>query len=454
MSSRGDPAASSAFTDGSSAFSAVLAAAAAATSNSQAMAHLLCSPILPQPPSGTPSHLHTSFEAFGASTTLAITRERFTKAGVGLRQAVIACLDMLVYSFETGSRHCVAAKNMGRRTFQQPRTSSSQSKHGWLHLQADIMRECLAIAEALPSYPHAIAAAFRLVGCLNSLSTIVSEARRRALLDEQHMLRNYLQRTIALFHQRYHFDPVYLARASDDSLPRPLCSAEPRVVGRDALVVAGALDSLLVGIQLCTFPGDQTPIPSEQSTAVDASSTHPLFLHNPSAQIQGELPPPLAAHETVCFVATLTNLFPFALVLTELCLVGEVAASGDSDSSTGTLNFNAERTQCTVPANSRGQVLLRATPGVPGRLRVAGVKATLFQHLLVTCLLGEESEVDASQRLKERPLQQRLDAERNSMLDLDKKHTNDTKSARLTAMNSGYSLSTSVVPSLPKLSVL
>ncbi|KAJ2469072.1 hypothetical protein GGI02_003508, partial [Coemansia sp. RSA 2322] len=235
MSSRGDPAASSAFTDGSSAFSAVLAAAAAATSNSQAMAHLLCSPILPQPPSGTPSHLHTSFEAFGASTTLAITRERFTKAGVGLRQAVIACLDMLVYSFETGSRHCVAAKNMGRRTFQQPRTSSSQSKHGWLHLQADIMRECLAIAEALPSYPHAIAAAFRLVGCLNSLSTIVSEARRRALLDEQHMLRNYLQRTIALFHQRYHFDPVYLARASDDSLPRPLCSAEPRVVGRDAL---------------------------------------------------------------------------------------------------------------------------------------------------------------------------------------------------------------------------
>ncbi|KAJ1990129.1 hypothetical protein GGI04_006016, partial [Coemansia thaxteri] len=71
-----------------------------------------------------------------------------------------------------------------------------------------------------------------------------------------------------------------------------------------------------------------------------------------------------------------------------------------------------------------------------------------------TCLLGEESEVDASQRLKERPLQQRLDAERNSMLDLDKKHTNDTKSARLTAMNSGYSLSTSVVPSLPKLSVL
>ncbi|KAJ2824823.1 hypothetical protein GGI24_003315, partial [Coemansia furcata] len=454
MSSRSELAASSAFVDGSSAFAAVSAAAAAASSNSQAM-HSLHTPQF-QSPAGTPSHTRTAFDVYGASDSPAVTREWFTKAKVSLRQAVIACLDALVFTFETGSaRHNEAAVS-GDKSRQWGRyLSGDKFKHGWLHLQADIMRECLSIAEALPSYPHAIAAAFRLVGCLNSLSTIVSEAHRRTLLGEQHMLRNYLQRTISLFHQRYHFDPVYLAHGTE-SLPEPLCVAVPRVVGRDALVFGGALDSLLVGIQLCMFPGDHTPISVGQPTTLATESqTRSLFLHNPSAaQVQGEVPPPLVVHEKAYVVATLLNPFPFALQLTDIRVVSKVA---EPVSSTGDAladgQITATTTRCTVPANGQGQVLLEMTPGAAGKLQIAGIKATVFQHLSIVCLLSEENEVEAGLRLKERPLQQRLEAERSSLLGFDRPLLNGS-SVRLTHMNARCALNTSVVPALPNLSVV
>ncbi|KAJ2883031.1 hypothetical protein H4R27_003048 [Coemansia aciculifera] len=456
MSARSELAASSAFVDGSSAFAAVSAAAAAASSNSQAM-HSLHTPQF-QSPAGTPSHVRTTFDVYGASDSPAVTREWFTKAKVSLRQAVIACLDALVFTFETGSARHNEASGSSDRSRQWLRASrNGRFNHGWLHLQADIMRECLSIAEALPSYPHAIAAAFRLVGCLNSLSTIVPEAHRRALLGEQHMLRNYLQRTIALFHQRYHFDPIYLKRGAESlSLPEPLCVAVPRVVGRDALVLGGALDPLLVGIQLCMFPGDHTPISVGQLAALATESqARSLFLHNPSAALtQGEVPPPLVVHEKAYVVATLLNPFPFVLVLTDICLVGKVAeseASAGGPSTGGGLK--ATTTRCTVPANGQGQVLLEMTPAVAGKLQIAGIRATVFQHLSVVCLLSEENEAEASLRLKERPLQQRLEAERNGLLGLDRPLLSDS-SVRLTHMNAGCSLNTSVVPALPNLSVV
>ncbi|KAJ2039990.1 hypothetical protein H4S04_007995 [Coemansia sp. S16] len=451
MSARSELAASSAFVDGSSAFAAVSAAAAAASSNSQAM-HSLHTPQF-QSPAGTPSHMRTTFDVNGAGDSPAVTREWFTKAKVSLRQAVIACLDALVFTFETGSARHNEITGGGDKSRQWSRSlGSDRFNHGWLHLQADIMRECLSIAEALPSYPHAIAAGFRLVGCLNSLSTIVPEAHRRALLGEQHMLRNYLQRTIGLFHQRYHFDPIYLERGAESlPLPEPLCVAVPRVVGRDALVLGGALDSLLVGIQLCAFPGDHTPISvGLPATLATESQVRSLFLHNPSAaQVQGEMPPPLVVHEKAYIVATLLNPFPFALVLTDICLVGKVT---EADAGAGD-QLNATSTRCTVPANGQGQVLLEMTPGAAGKLQIAGIKATVFQHLSVVCLLSEESEAEASLRVKERPLQQRLEAERNSLLGVDRPLPSDS-SVRLTHMNAGCSLNTSVVPALPNLSVV
>ncbi|KAJ2729475.1 hypothetical protein IW152_005615 [Coemansia sp. BCRC 34962] len=445
MSSRSELAASSAFVDGSSAFAAVSAAAAAVSSNSQAM-HSLHAPHF-QSPAGTPSHLRATFDVFGGGDSPAVTREWFTRAKVSLRQAVIACLDALVLTFETGSaRH---NKGNGDKSRLGQRRGG-RFNHGWLHLQADIMRECLSIAEALSSYPHAIAAAFQLVGCLNSLSTIVPEAHRRTLLGEQHMLRGYLQRTIALFHQRYHFDPACVGRGAElPALPEPLCVAVQRVIGRDALVLGGALDSLLVGVQLCTFPGNHTPIAVGRLAAQAAESqARSLFLYNPSAaQVQGEVTPALVVHEKAYVVATLLNPLPFALHLTDVGLVGRVAGS-----EAGGLVLTAT-TRCTLPANGQGQVLLEMTPGAAGKLQIAGIKATVFQHLSVVCLLSEENEAEASLRLKERPLQQRLEAERNSLLGVDRPLPRESM-VRLTHLNAGCSLNTSVVPALPSLSVV
>ncbi|KAJ2742844.1 hypothetical protein GGI20_004189 [Coemansia sp. BCRC 34301] len=455
MSSRSDLlAAPSAFADGSSAFAAVSAAAAAASSNTQAM-HSLYTPLM-QSPAGTPSHLRTTFDVYGAGDSPSVAREWFTSAKVSLRQSVIACLDALVFTFEAGSLR------QGKISSHKSRALNGCGRfsHGWLHLQADIMRECLSIAEALPSYPHAIAAAFRLVGCLNSLSTIVPEAQRRSLLGEQHMLRSYLQRTAMLFHQRYHFDPIYLARDAALSLPEPLCAAVPRVLGRDAMVLGGALDSLLVGIQLCTFLGDHTPIFVGQPAAAMAaeSSARSLFLYNPSAvQAQGEMLPPSVAHEKTYAVATLRNPFPFALQLTGVSLVGKVialpdaSACGPPDPLAGGW-LQSSRASCTVPANSQGQILLDMTPGVAGQLLIAGIKATVLQHLSVVCLLSEENEAEAGQRLRERPLQQRLEAERSTLLGLCPLPSDS--SVRLTTINAGCSLSTSVAPALPNLSVV
>ncbi|KAJ2908307.1 hypothetical protein GGI21_003017, partial [Coemansia aciculifera] len=399
-----------------------------------------------QSPAGTPSHLRTTFDVYGAGDSPAVSREWFTNAKVNLRQSVIACLDALVFTFETGS-------------LQHSRAPGGRFNHGWLHLQADIMRECLAIAEALPSYPHAIAAAFRLVGCLNSLSTIVSEAQRRSLLSEQHMLRNYLQRTVLLFHQRYHFDPIHV---DAHLLPEPLCAAVPRVVGRDALVLGGALDSLLVGIQLCTFPGDSTPVFVGQPPVVTVaeSSARSLFLHNPSAaQVKGEVPPPSVVHEKTYVVATLHNPLPFALQLTDISLVGKIIAlSEDTAGGAQSLlsvadgRLQTSGASCTMPANGQGRVLLEMTPGLAGKLQIAGIRATVLQHLSVVCLLSEEDEAKASQRLKEGPLQQRLAAERSSLLGLSSLASDST--VRLTTMNAGCSLTTSVVPALPSLSVV
>ncbi|KAJ2719933.1 hypothetical protein GGI07_004921 [Coemansia sp. Benny D115] len=437
MSSRTDHTALSAFPDGSSAFAAVSSAAAAvAASASTAAMHT---------PLSSPGHTRTSFDTAAgvADSPASLSREWFSKPRSTLRQAVIACLDALVYSFELGASH--------------------SEGEGWVHLQADVLRECLAIAEALPSYPHAIASAFRLVRCLSHLSSIVPESQRRPLFDEQHMLRAYIVRTIGLFHQRHHFDPSWSAsnggRESPNLASVDSSLAHRRVVGRDASVVGGVLDTLLVGVQFCTYPNNPPPIPVAQKTGTESRAARSLFLHNPSAQTQGDASPSLVAHEEAHFVATLANPFPFALPLSDITLIGEIdtppssSASGDQGTGSTEETVVSQSTQCILPAGSSSQILLVAVPRISGQLKVLGIKLTLFQHLTVMCILAEEGESDAKKRLKERPMRQRLEAERSSLLGLDKPLP-DSPSVRLSAMNSGHSLLTQVVPALPKLSVI
>ncbi|KAJ2700637.1 hypothetical protein FB645_004936 [Coemansia sp. IMI 203386] len=439
MSSRTDHTALSAFSDGASAFAAVSSAAAAAVSASN---------IAMYSPPTSPSHKRRSFgmePGHGESPAL-LAREWFSKPRASLRHAIVACLDALVYSFGLGSTHLDGG--------------------GWMHLQADVLRECLAISEALPSYPHAIAAAFRLVRCLTYLSGIVPEPQRRPLFDEQHMLRAYLLRTIGLFHQRYHFDPKWsLSQQGTQSSATDLAAEKrgQRVVGRDAAVLGGVLDSLLVGIQFCTFPSNPRPIPVVSKTnGAKGTGSVSLFLHNPSAQTEGDAPPVLVACEEAHFVVTLQNPFPFSLPLTDLSLLGEIAtpsekSSVDTSGVAGDLDdkfdLASQSVHCTITPGSSAQVLIVATPRVSGQLRVFGLKLTLFQHLVVQCLLAEEAEGDATRRLKELPIKQRLEAERNNLLGLDKPLP-DSPAVRLSTMNTGHSLHTHIVPSLPRLTII
>ncbi|KAI8322822.1 hypothetical protein GQ54DRAFT_310547 [Martensiomyces pterosporus] len=448
---------SSAFADGSSAFAAVAAAAAAATAATSVAMHPPHSP--QQPLAGISGAKRSTFDLHGAGDAVVITREWFTRPKVDLRQAVIACLDALIHSFDTDSKASTggqersSGKNVGRESAQ------NGSQNGWLHLQADIIRECLSVAEALPSYPHAIAAAFRLVSCLNELSAIVPESQRRALADEQHMLKNYIQRTAALFHQRYHFDPAYPGRVSEAHSTSSLLNVM-QVVGRDAAVAGDAIRSLLVGIQFCTLPDSPPPIQSV-SERQDSQPAQALFLHDPSAQVQGDAPPPLIALQKAHFVATLANPFPFPLDLTDIALIGRVVPGDDGELPAGQLQpedsgISAAHTRCTIPANESGQVLLEMMPSVSGTLRILGIELCLFQHLSVKCLLAEEGEADAKQRLKEQPLRRRLETERRQLLGLDAAGAanESAMSVRLSAMNPGHSLITCVAPPLPNLHVV
>ncbi|KAJ1797335.1 hypothetical protein LPJ59_003208, partial [Coemansia sp. RSA 2399] len=155
--------------DGASAFAAVSAAASAAATTTAAAGgtsgpHWL----------STPSHhsllntsgtVRSSSEAGSANSDDAnVSGEVATALNASLKgwaarskptlkNAVIACLDALIHSVGTGA---LDGGEIG-------------PQHGWLSIQADAIRECLSIAEALPSYPHAIAAGFRLVSCLNEL---------------------------------------------------------------------------------------------------------------------------------------------------------------------------------------------------------------------------------------------------------------------------------------------
>ncbi|KAJ2537563.1 hypothetical protein EV175_006683, partial [Coemansia sp. RSA 1933] len=125
----------------------------------------------------------------------------------------------------------------------------------------------------------------------------------------------------------------------------------------------------------------------------------------------------------------------------------------DTHASSNANDVNTERAQCFIPAGAQGQVLLKITPKLSGQLMVKGMCLSLFQHLSVQCILAQEQEGDAKQRIRERPLKQRLEIERNSLLGLDKPLPG-SPSARLSTMNAGYLLSTTVVPPLPRLSVI
>ncbi|KAJ1735957.1 hypothetical protein LPJ61_000263 [Coemansia biformis] len=385
----GEYSALSALPDGAAAFAAASSAAAA-------MAHL---------PDGRTGHL----------PLLAAPPKPARASRSGMHQAIVACLDALSESF---------------------------ARSGWLRLQADGLRGCLALAEALPSYPHAIASAFRLARCLGRLAETAPESQRRALVEEQHAVRSYLLRTIGMLrHADRRRRPPASPPCSPPAVhgPGSVCTG-----GRDAAIVGGVLDSLLVGLQLCLAPDGSPPI---QKDAPPSDGGASLFLYTPSAQTQSDRPLLVAAGEKARFVATLRNPLPFALPLTDVALV----AALDSDEG----GVDVVPASCTVPAGGQGQLLLEAVPRAAGRLRVAGIRLRLLHDLSIQCLLADEDTLSAAKQVKERPLRQRLDAERAALLSGPGagQHALPAPAAKLSALSAGYALVATVAPALPRLTL-
>ncbi|KAJ2650705.1 hypothetical protein IWW40_002213 [Coemansia sp. RSA 1250] len=269
----------------------------------------------------------------------------------------------------------------------------------WPSLRADVLRACMAAAAVLPSPAHAAAAAVQLASCLQEGGL---KLQRRALADEQHILRGFLQRTAA------------------------------QLAPGQAAELSAALRGLLVSIQHIELTEHTRP---ERAAKTDSVAADSLFLHNPSAAAVslGKLAAAIAvAGECSWFVVTLHNPLPFALVLSEVRLLDAQDAG----------------VACTVPAGSVSRVLLPLTPQTSAeQLVIRGISARVFQHAEIQCVLAED-DTDAGRRLRKRQLQQRLDAEKRSLV------LSHAAADILSPADKGCALNIVVAPALPHLSVV
>ncbi|KAJ2501498.1 hypothetical protein GGH96_001917 [Coemansia sp. RSA 1972] len=283
-----------------------------------------------------------------------------------LKRAVVHCVDML-------ARGCTTQ---------------------WMGLQLDVLRTCVAACAALPSASYAVVAATRLACCVQGALTSQST---RSLVDEQHVLRVFLQR---------------MAMAAQ--------SAQ----------LGGVLRGLLVAVQHVTS-GD---VPRR----VRAEHNEPsLFLHNPSAVVERERPI-VVADERAWFVVTLRNPLPFALVLTNMALLSDETSGGSG-------------IECSVPAGAEGRVLLPLTPHAQtDSLNIRGIRAVVFQHVPVVCELHEESAEELAKRARMRPLRQRLAREQRK---LSGQGSGDSDQV-LSPLDANCVLSVGVSPPMPLLSVV
>ncbi|KAJ2827661.1 hypothetical protein IWW50_001781, partial [Coemansia erecta] len=325
-----------------------------------------------------------AFAAVGAQAAVgALPVPRMRSVPDGLKRAVVACVDAL-------ARGGVAQ---------------------WPGLQADVLRACVAAGTALPSAAHAMVAATRLACCIQAAPALLTT--HRALADEQHVLRAFLQRL----------------------------SAQAATQGVE---LGTALPGLLVGVQHVALDHDAPPT-RQKTAAADAPA---LFLHNPSAAPAAGEQPVLVAGECAWFVATLRNPLPFALVLSGMALLTDDDASG-SEGSSG-YNNSDSGVDCTVPTGAEGRVLLPLTPrGAAESLSVRGIRARVFQHVPIACELRAEDAADAARRVRARPLQQRLVAERRKLAG----HVAAESEQALSPLDAGCVLGVGVAPALPRLAV-
>ncbi|KAF8201813.1 transport protein particle complex subunit, partial [Pholiota molesta] len=198
---------------------------------------------------------------------------------------------------------------------------------GWPELQVGVVREAVAVAEALPDFP---AVAQFALSSLKSLQGVLSSG------DQNHL---YSTATRALI----------TARRRGDSRVVEYWSGRP-----------------IISISIAPLPAIRIPVEKPRSIQHTINDLKPLiqgivdpFLYNPRKAI-GKGKTIVVQNEVLEFVVTLQNPYIFELELQEISL------------STSGVGFESKPHHIVIPANTIHQVVLSGQATEPGTLIIRG----------------------------------------------------------------------------------
>ncbi|KAF8163323.1 TRAPP II complex [Crassisporium funariophilum] len=199
---------------------------------------------------------------------------------------------------------------------------------GWPELQVGVVREAVAVAEALPDFP---AVAQFALSSLKTLQAVLTPG------DQYHL---YSTATRALM----------TARRRGDSRAVEYWSGRP-----------------IVSISIAPLPAIRLPVEKPRSIQHKSNDIKPLlqgladpFLYNPRKAIAGQGKSLVVQNELLEFVITLQNPYIFDLELQELSL------------STSGVQFKSQPQRVLIPANTLHQVVLSGRAVEVGTLVIRG----------------------------------------------------------------------------------
>ncbi|KAI7885172.1 Trs120-domain-containing protein [Lichtheimia hyalospora FSU 10163] len=198
---------------------------------------------------------------------------------------------------------------------------------GWPKLQIDILRQCIAIAEALPDYGAVL---YYTTVLLKNLYQYISK-------EEQIRLATSIQRIVAMGKR---------VRQVESN------------VNYWGVNIVSAVEALLPIPRKAVY---QHSVKGRVSPAAAAAANGDPFIYNPFSQKRNEKQSVILVKNELCdFRVTLTNPFGFDLELQNVVL-----------STTG-VPFNAVSATATIPANGTLNLRLTGTPEETGTLVVRG----------------------------------------------------------------------------------
>ncbi|KAI0322235.1 TRAPP II complex [Amylostereum chailletii] len=241
--------------------------------------------------------------------------------------------------------------------FQDP-DNPLEDPYGWPELQVGIIREALAIAEALPDPP---AVAQFSLSALKSLHAVLTS-------EDQYNIYATSARALTAAHRRGH------KRVMDYWTGQPIVSIELLPLPSVRRLVENPISIL-----------------SQQQSVV----SHPLirtdpFLYNPRKSMSSQGKTLVVEGESLEFVVTLRNPYVFDLDIQSLTL------------STSGVPFDSKATSITIPSNSYHSITLQGKPLEAGMLVIKGCHVQAVGSASREFLLPLSSQEEDERKMRRR----------------------------------------------------